>query len=115
MSRLPAQRGTGEQAFGRWRGGFTCKVHCLSDARGIPLVFHLTPGEAAECTAFEDVIALAEERPAYLLADKGYDSDAIRASLHEGGIRSCIPPKSNRKAKIRWNSACIASATASSA
>jgi hypothetical protein len=26
----------------------------------------------------------------------------IRASLHEAGIRSCIPPKSNRKAKIRW-------------
>jgi transposase len=50
-----------------------------------------------------DVIALAEERPAYLLADKGYDSDAIRTRLHEAGIRSCIPPKSNRKAKIRWN------------
>lgn len=46
---------------------------------------------------------MAEERPAYLLADKGDDSDAIRASLHEAGIRSCIPPKSNRKAKIRWN------------
>jgi IS5 family transposase len=85
------------------RGGFTRKVHCLSDARGIPLVFHLTPGEAADGTAFEEVIALAEERPAYLLADKGYDSDAIRASLHGAGIRSCIPPKSNRKAKIRWN------------
>jgi len=103
MSRLPAQRGTCEQAFGRSRVGFTSKVHCLSDARGIPLVFHLTSGEAAGCTAFEEVIALAEERPAYLLADKGYDSDAIRASPHEAGIRSCIPPKSNRKAKIRLN------------
>jgi transposase len=30
-------------------------------------------------------------------------SDAVRASLHEAGIRSCIPPKTNRKAKIRWN------------
>ena len=29
--------------------------------------------------------------------------DAIHASPHEAGIRSCIPPKSNRKAKIRWN------------
>ena len=44
------KRGTREQAFGRSRGGFTCKVHCLSDARGIPLAFHLTPGEA---TPFE--------------------------------------------------------------
>jgi transposase len=32
-----------------------------------------------------------------------YQSPIIRASLHEAGIRSCIPPKSNRKAKIRWN------------
>jgi len=23
-------------------------LHCLGDARGIPLVFHLTPGEAAD-------------------------------------------------------------------
>jgi transposase len=42
------KRGIREQAFGRSRGGFTFKVHCLSDARGIPLVFHLTPGEAAD-------------------------------------------------------------------
>ena len=74
----------------RSRGGFTCKVHCLSDARGIPLVFHLTPGEAADCTAFEEVMALAEDRPAYLRPDKGYDSDAIRASLHEAGISEAV-------------------------
>ena len=97
------KRGTREQAFGRSRGGFTCKVHCLSDAQGLPLAFHLTPGEAADCAAFEDVIALADVRPGYLLADKGYDTDAIRTGLHDAGIRCCIPPKSNRKAKIRWN------------
>jgi hypothetical protein len=32
-----------------------------------------------------------------------YQSPIIRSSLHEAGIRSCIPPKSDRKAKIRWN------------
>jgi transposase len=82
---------------------FTCTVHVLRDARGIPLVSHLTPGDAADCTAFEEVIPLAEERPCYPLADNGYDSDAIRASPHEAGIRSCIPLRSNRLAKIRWN------------
>jgi transposase len=97
------KRGTREQAFGRSRGGFTCKVHCLSDAHGIPLVFHLTGGEAADCTAFEAVTALAETRPTYLLADKGYDTDAIRGALHEQGIRAAIPPRSNRKTTIRWN------------
>src|SRR5206468_11430373 len=53
-------RRTSRAAFGaaylRWPdspgptcvGSRACKVHCLSDARGIPLVFHLTPGEAAD-------------------------------------------------------------------
>jgi transposase len=48
-------------------------------------------------------MALAEEKPGYLLADKGYDTDAIRASLKNAGVRCCIPPKCNRKANIRWN------------
>ena len=97
------KRGTREQAFGRSRGGFTCKVHCLSDAVGRPLAFHLTGGEAADCTQFETLSALAEARPGYLIADKGYDSDAIRDSLHDAGVRPVIPPRSNRKTPIRWN------------
>ena len=66
-------------------------------------MFHLTGGEAADCTAFEDLRALAETHPDHLLADKGYDSDAIRASLIANGIRPVIPPRANRKAVIRWN------------
>src|SRR5262245_29300468 len=34
FSLAPCTEGTREQAFGRSRGGFSCKVHCLSDARG---------------------------------------------------------------------------------
>ena len=36
-----------------------------------------------------------------LLADKGYDTDAIRAFLKKRGIKPVIPGKSNRKKKIR--------------
>jgi len=32
-------------------------------------------------------MTLADARPAYLLADKGYDSDAIRNALQADGIR----------------------------
>jgi transposase len=42
-------------------------------------------------------------KPTYLLADNGYDTDAIRTKLKTDGIRQVIPPKSNRKAVIRWN------------
>jgi transposase len=48
-------------------------------------------------------MALADERPAHLLADKGYDSDAIRNALREKQITPVIPHRSNRKAAIRWN------------
>jgi len=47
--------------------------------------------------------ALADARPAYLLADKGSDSDVIRNALRADGIRPTIPPRSNRKAVIQWN------------
>ncbi len=35
--------------------------------------------------------------PTALLADKGYDSDAIRADLEGRGVDRVIPTKSNRK------------------
>jgi transposase len=34
---------------------------------------------------------------AVLLADRGYDTDAIIAAAADGGIEACIPPKKNRK------------------
>jgi len=49
------------------------------------------------------VTALVEDHPVYLLADKGYDTDAIRSALHAQGIRAAIPPRSHRKTAIRWN------------
>jgi transposase len=97
------KRGTREQAFGRSRGGFTCKIHCLGDARGRPLAFHLTGGEAADCTAYEALIDLPDIAPDAMLADKGYDSNAIRDDLKQRGIRPVIPPRSNRRTPIRWN------------
>jgi len=97
------KRGACAQAFGRSRGGFTCKVHCVGDAQGRPLAFHLTGGEAADCTAYDTLIDLPENPPDALIADKGYDSDAIRDDLRARGIRPVIPPRRNRKATIRWS------------
>ena len=97
------KRGTREQAFGRSRGGFTSKVHLVGDARGRPLAFHLTGGEAADCTAYDTLIDLPDTDPDALIADEGYDSDAIRNDLKARGIRPVIPPRSNRKTVIRWS------------
>ncbi|MGH8527870.1 MAG: IS5 family transposase [Gammaproteobacteria bacterium] len=91
------------RALGRSRGGFTSKIHCLGDARGRPVAFELTPGEAADCKSYDTLIDLPEQTPDALLADKAYDSDAIRDDLKKRGIKAVIPPKSNRKVAIRYN------------
>jgi transposase len=81
------------RALGRSRDGFTSKIHCLGDARGRPISVDLTPGEAADCKSYDTLIALPERSPVALVADKAYDSDAIRDDLKQRGIRAVIPPR----------------------
>jgi transposase len=97
------KRGIHQRALGRSRGGFTSKIHCLGDARGRPIAFDLTPGEAADCKSYDTLIDLPERTPDALVADKAYDSDAIRNDLKQRGIRAVIPPKSNRTKTICYN------------
>ena len=99
------KRGTHRRALGRSRGGFTSKLHCLADALGRPVAFHLTGGEAADCKAYDDLIDLPEQAPDAFLADKGYDADAIRADLAERKIKAVIPGRSNRRVKIEYDRA----------
>ena len=102
------KRGTHRQALGRSRGGtgkagggdFGCKAHCIADAGGRPPAFHLTGGQAADCKAYDTLIALPEIEPAALPGDKGYDADAIRDDLRRRGIDAVIPGRSNRKKPI---------------
>ena len=105
MYRQRAEKGAHRRALGRSRGGFTSKLHCLTDARGRPLAFHLTVGEAADCKAYDTLIALPERAPRALLADKGYDADAIRTDLASRTIQAVIPGRSNRRVKIEYDRA----------
>ncbi|MBD3624680.1 MAG: transposase [Rhodobacteraceae bacterium] len=68
-------------ALGRSRGGVSTKVHVLSDANGLPLAVHLTPGQTADIAAAPDLLALGEARPRELFADKGYDADGLRGAI----------------------------------
>ena len=45
-------------------------------------------------------MAMPVVTPKALLADKGYDGDAVRSSLLMRGILPIIPPKSNRREPI---------------
>src|SRR5215210_2887362 len=96
--RLWGQRGELCQANGRSRGGRTTKIHALTDAACRPIALLLTGGQVADCTAGA---LLLEQMPrsAILLADKGYDSDAIRRQVEANGTMPNIPPKANRRWK----------------
>lgn len=78
MSRLWAEKGACANAFGRSRGGFTCKVHARSDNQGRPVRFLLTGGEASDYTAAEPLMKIPVAKPKALLADKAYDGDRFR-------------------------------------
>ena len=62
----------------------------------------LAPGQVSDhrCAA-----AILPVLPAtkYLLADKGYDSDAFRTALRDMGIEPCIPGRKNRKKTIPYD------------
>ncbi len=59
----------------------------------------LTEGQTSEYMAADAMIAgfLAD----YIIADKGYDSDAFVLSITSAGAQAVIPPRSNRK-KMRY-------------
>ncbi|SOE01652.1 IS5 family transposase, partial [Caenispirillum bisanense] len=56
----------------------------------------LTAGQIADCTEADALIDGLGEGD-ILLADKGYDSNAIRAKAAERKAWANIPPKANRK------------------
>jgi hypothetical protein len=48
-------------------------------------------------TAYDALMQQRDSDPGAMLADKGYDSDAIRHDLKDRGAAPEIPIKSNRK------------------
>jgi transposase len=65
----------------------------MCDALGLPVKFMLTPGEASDY--HQAIPLLKNEHPAYVLADKGYDSDEIVDYIIQIGAKPVIPPRSN--------------------
>lgn len=86
-----------QEALGRSKGGFTTKVHALVDALGNPLKFILTPGQRHDITQANSLVQDLENT--MLLADKGYDSNALVEQLEGQKCIAVIPPKKNRKYK----------------
>jgi transposase len=62
----------------------------------------LTPGNVADVKAAPELLARLG-RTRYLLADKGYDADALRRSLRQAGAVPVIPGRRSRKRTVRYD------------
>ena len=70
-------------------------MHLAVDSHGMPLRAIVTQGTTADCT---QAVALIDGFTAEnLLADKGYDTDAILDQAEIQGMATVIPSKKNRK------------------
>jgi len=81
--------------MGRSRGGLTTKIHALVDANGMPVVLKLSEGQAHDGRSAQDMLGnlgLGQ----ILLADRAYDSDALRAEMEKQGAWANIKPMPRR-------------------
>ena len=67
----------------------------------MPVRILITAGATADCTQASKLIeGLSAE---HLLADRGYDTDAILAQAQQQGMKAEIPPKKNRKIQREYD------------
>ena len=82
--------------MGRSRGGLTTKIHAVVDANGLPITLKLTEGQAHDGRSAHDMLDTVGAKQT-LLADRAYDSDALRQTLAERGAWANVKPMPNRK------------------
>ncbi len=81
--------------MGRSRGGLTTKIHAVVDANGLPIALKLTEGQAHDGRSAADMLG-AIGKGQILLADRAYDSDALRQDVARRGGWANIKPMPGR-------------------
>ncbi|MEE4692106.1 IS5 family transposase [Pseudomonas alliivorans] len=95
-----------DHALGRSRGGLTTKIHMLCDANGVPLNFLLSGGQASDISYAQPLLDNAyipslrgrpRKRCRWLLADKGYDAEALRHYCDRYRMQPVIPLRTMKR------------------
>jgi len=92
-----------DQALGRSRGGFSTKLHVLVNGLGLPVELKLTPGQSADVTEAEALLAGHDFD--IVIGDKGFDSRKLLDYIEGRNAEAVIPPRSNLKdqREIDWH------------
>jgi transposase len=75
--------------MGRSRGGLTTKIHAIVDACGLPILLKLSEGQAHDGRSAQDMLG-SVGRGDILLADRAYDSNALRETLAARGAQANV-------------------------
>ena len=91
-----------EQSLGKTKGGRNTKLHAVVNQAGRAVALRLLPGPKHES---QDALAVLPEdlRETLVLADKGYDSGAIRAEIVARGGGPNIPSRCSRKLTVLYD------------
>jgi len=81
--------------MGRSRGGLTTKIHAVVDSNGNAIALKLTEGQAHDGRSAADMLDTVGQDQ-ILLADRAYDSDALRAAMTARGAWANIKPMPRR-------------------
>jgi transposase len=81
--------------MGRSRGGLTTKIHAVVDANGNPIALKLSEGQAHDGRSAADMLDSVGPGQ-ILLADRAYDSDALRQTLADRGAWANVKPMPGR-------------------
>lgn len=98
-----------DHALGRSRGGWTTKIHALTDALCAPVTVLLSPGQDGDnpmlAPLLRDHLGAHRQQGLRLLGDKAYSHPSTRARVRRMKIKATIPERSDqiarRKAKGR--------------
>jgi transposase len=83
-----------DQAIGKSVAGNTTKIHMAVEACGLPIDFKITGGEVHDCKIAPEFFAQLPDADR-MIADKGYDSEALRDQIRARGSIPVIPRKNN--------------------
>jgi len=86
-----------DQGLGRSRGGFSSKLHLITERRGKPITLRLTAGQRHESPEAIPLLEQAQRRLWLdaVAGDKGYSATALRNWLSAREIVAVIPHRAD--------------------
>ncbi|KKB06929.1 transposase [Devosia geojensis] len=81
--------------MGRSREGLSTKIHAVVDQDGLPVRLLLSAGQASDMAAVPNLLA-GLPTPRTVVADRGYDSNAVLELIARSGAQPNIPSCSRR-------------------